>query len=285
MNGVTSIGPLVRKRPQEVIVWLVVAIVEGLLLLMRAGARTPYSIPFGNQAQWPATFQSSTAISCIDPSPDLVAGCDAMAQQILDSTVRVMFLNSGPVAIGHGTVVGGRYVITHNHYKYPLTDATGEANHATKISLARANDEFIMRNAPLSNFTVVAAAPGMLLLDFRTIGGEGFFDHLGIPSAPVASWNSFAIQPGGEVAQANWDGKTTFVEWVRVSSIRDAGSTPALEIENFIELGASGGGVFYGGYHIGNNWLQGMIYHTDTQEMARRYSVATTNDANVLTEQ
>lgn len=221
--------------------------------------------------------------SCIDPAAGAQAVCEAMAQRILASTVKVMFLGDGPVCTGHGTVVGGRYVITHNHYStYHSGERAGALARKTHISLSLANGEFILRNAPLSNFTVIASEPGFLLLDFRTVGGQGFFDHLGVPSAPLVTWNAAAIQPGSEVAQVNWDGKTTFVEWVRVSSIRETGSTFALEIDNYIELGASGGGVFSGGYHIANNRLQGSVYQKRTRERVRGYSVATVNDATAL---
>lgn len=229
-----------------------------------------------------STVDSSGTLSCATPAAEMVPVCDAQEQKILASTVRLMFLGPDPVNIGHGTVVGGRYVLTHNHYPSFQPGRVGDGRNATHISVALANGEFILQNVPLSSYAVVPLDPGTLLLDFQTIDGIGFFDHLGIPSAPVAVWNSFAIQPGSEVAQVNWDGETTFVQWARVSTIRDTGSTPALELENFIELGASGGGVYYAGYHIGNNWLQGMIYHTDTQELARRYSVATTNDARFI---
>lgn len=221
--------------------------------------------------------------SCIDPSPEERRLCDIMAQRILASTVRVTFQGIGPISIGHGTIIGGRYVITHNHYpNFPPEQGGDEASGATRISIAMANGKFVVYNATSSSFTVIAAEPGILLLDFRTIGEVGFFDYYGLPSAPFKAWDSRSLHAAREVAQVNWDGDKTFVQWVRTASDRDTGRNPAFELENFIELGASGGGVFSDGYHIGNNWLQGKLYYTGTHALARVYSVAAANSASAF---
>jgi hypothetical protein len=250
------------------------ALVAGSILLLLGHADLPVRDIFPSTSNAPlrASYQPPAALSCIDPLPDAKLRCEAISRRILASTVRVMFFSDGPVRIGHGTVVGGRYVITHNHYATYQPDVVGQGlAGAPHISVALANGEFILRNAPISNFTIVVAEPGMLLIDFQTIDGTGFFDYHGIPSAPLTVWEPSAVKPGSEVAQVNWDGETTFVEWARVSSIRDADPVPALEIDNFIKLGASGGGVFYDGQHIANNCLQGMVYYTRAREMVRTH--------------
>lgn len=231
-------------------------------------------------------LQPEAPPSCINPSPAAKPYCDAVSRRILASTVRLIFFSSGPVCIGHGTVVGGRYVLTHNHYAYlQRGESPTLAREETHLSVALTDGQIILRNAPLSNFTVVASGPGLLILDFQTINGMGFFDYHGIPSATPIAVEASDIRPGSEVAQVNWDGKTTFVDWTRISSIRGNGPTPALEVENFIELGASGGGVFYEGRHIANNWLQGRALRADSRAVVRLYSVAASNEASVLTDQ
>ena len=264
---------------------LFVAVVLGSMLMHLSRATMGAQDAFFSLTDAPihSAYLPPEVLSCIDPAPAAEPYCDAASRRILASTVRLMFYSSGPVRISHGTVVGGRYVITHNHYTtYNPEMGDGERARATHITLMLASGEFLLRNAPLSNFTVVVDEPGLLLLDFQTVNGRGFFDYHGIPSAPVAVYNPASIRPGSEVAQVNWDGKTTFVDWGRISSVRDLGPTRALEIDNYIELGASGGGVFSDGYHIANNCLQGKVYRTHTRDLVRGYSVATTNDATAL---
>lgn len=265
---------------------LFVAVILGSMLmhLGRATLGAPDTFLPLTDAPIHSVYRPPESRSCIDPTPADKPHCDAASRRILASTVRLLFLSSGPVRVGHGTVIDGRYIITHNHYaSLQRGESPALARAETHLSVALADGQFILRNAPLSSYTVVASRPGLMLLDFKTIKGIGFFDYHGVPSAPLGVAKLSAIRPGSEIAQVNWDGKTTFVEWARVSSIREDGPVPALEIDNFIELGASGGGVFYEGRHIANNWLQGRALRTDTRAVVRLYSVAASDDAGVLT--
>ena len=184
----------------------------------------------------------------------------------------------GPGDIGHATVIGGRYLITHNHYS-----VSGEAlsrggdGLVSAVSVLKANGNVILLNAPLSYFSVVLIAPEVLVLDFREYSGVGFFDSLGVPSAEIGVWGSFNVQPGSEVAQINWDGTSAYVIWVRVAGVHPEGNSPTIELDSFVEHGASGGGVFYNGFHIANNWSRKTDQNAQTGEILRKSSLAVLN--------
>jgi hypothetical protein len=80
-----------------------------------------------------------------------------------------------------------------------------------------------------------------------------------------------------EVAQVDWDGVTAHVEWVRVTAVYATGDTPQMELDNFVEQGASGGGVFYEGVHVANTWLRQTERTADSGEVLRQYSIAALN--------
>ena len=189
----------------------------------------------------------------------------------------------GPAGgIGHGTIVDGRYLITHNHY--PVTAAAlnnGGEGAVTAVSVLKANGDIVLLKAPLSYFKVIRQEPEMLLLDFGAYGGVGFFDSLGVPSIEWSNGNVPLLAPGSEVAQVNWDGSTARVEWVRVAAVHLDSGAAFIELDSFVEQGASGGGVFHNGVHVANNWTR----QTDRLEsgaIVRQYSVAALNPANVL---
>jgi hypothetical protein len=206
----------------------------------------------------------------------MAAGCAALAERVLASTVRLEFY--GPAgATGHGTVVGGRYILTHNHYPVPgdVLSRGGE-DLVTAISIFRANGDMVLFRVPLACFTVSTVDEEILVLDFQAHGGVGFFDRAGVPSAETLSLDALALQPGSEVAQIDWDGSTTHVDWAHVVAVHDDDKLPYVELDSFVQHGASGGGVFFNGRHIGNNWMRCTIQFR-SGEVTRRYSVAALN--------
>ena len=190
---------------------------------------------------------------------------------------------NGPAGgIGHGTIVGGRYLLTHNHY--PVTATTlnnGGEGAVTAVSIFKANGDIILLKAPLSYFRVAREEAEMLLLDFQMYSGVGFFDSLGVPSIAWRDGNGLLLAPGSELAQVNWNGSTAQVDWVRVTALDQASGVSYLELDSFVEQGASGGGVFYNGVHIANNWSR-QTDRLESGEIIRQYSVAALNSANVL---
>jgi hypothetical protein len=230
----------------------------------------------------PVSSDLYTIPSCATPTPAMVADCRAQEEQILASTVRLEF--HGPRGgIGHATVVGGRFLITHNHY--PITGealARGADGLVTAVSIRKTNGDIVLLKAPLSFFSVAMIAPETLVLDFHTYGGTGFFDSVGVPSVDVRSYVALDLQPGSTMAQIDWDGATSFVRWVQVTAVMTMGETPVVELDSYIEQGASGGGVFYKGTHIANNESRRTDRDAVTGEMLRQYSVAAMNPGTII---
>lgn len=218
--------------------------------------------------------------SCADPTPEIMADCQAQAEIILASTVRLEIHGQGG-GIGHATVVGGRYLITHNHY--PVSgDALGRGGDGlvSAVSVFKNNGDIVLVKAPLAYFTVAAVEPEAMVLDFQTYGGVGFFDSLGVPSIESRSWgNEFG--PGAVVAQVDWDGSKANVIWSQVTAV-NTNSVTYIELDSFVEQGASGGGVFQNGVHVGNNWSRLTDKDADSGEVLRQYSVAAVNTGSIV---
>jgi hypothetical protein len=189
-----------------------------------------------------------------------------MEQEILDSTVRILLhgwleLEMGYEVeringtISHGTVVGGRYLVTHNHFGLPLAQALLYNRHAngglTGVSVKRLDGTVVLDRGPIDSFEVVLDQGETTVLDF----GQGFFDRAGVPSAKSSAESELQLELGTEVAQIDWDDEgRTKVIWTEVTKSFDIDGQTVVRVENYIRLGASGGGVFLDGTHIGNNW-------------------------------
>ena len=231
--------------------------------------------------------------SCLAPASDGVqARCDEWERAALASTVRlemrVFSLDSSGQAVeqidgssGLATIQDGRYLVTHNHYDVSLMSES--AGTISRLTLLKADGEIILTDAPLSTFRVAYEDSQTLILDFGDHGGAGFFGALGMPSAVFRPGAEVSLAAGTEIAQASWTGETARIDWVRVTGIRMDTSTPYLELDNFLERGSSGGGVFLNGVHIANNWSRSTERSVDTGEVARRYSVAALNSVEVAT--
>jgi hypothetical protein len=105
---------------------------------------------------------------------------------------------------------------------------------------------------PLSEFEVVMDVGETLVLKHKD---EGFFEALGFSSAEFGTWAWPPTATGVEVAQVDWDGATTRVDWVRVKDVDLEAGAPRLILADSTFPGASGGGIFWQGIHMANNWL------------------------------
>jgi hypothetical protein len=225
--------------------------------------------------------------TCQRPLPWQVAECRAREKAILDATVRLTIhgwieIEDGTGVthisgtISHATVIDGRYLLTHNHFGLPLSQVLLYNGHAsggfTGVSICRADGTVVLDQAPLESFVVAEEWGESLLLDFGEVAGQGFFTHAGVDSASAASAGTLWLVPGMEVAQVDWDRQGhTRVEWATVQAMRQEDGLPLLRVDHFIELGASGGGVFLDGRHIGNNW--GRITETNLDTGAVRQAL------------
>jgi hypothetical protein len=209
--------------------------------------------------------------SCARPWPGQVDGCRAMEAAILSATVRLTIHGRIEVedgyevqvitgTTGHATVTGGRYLISHNHFGLPLSQVLLYNRHAggglSGVSVYRLDGTAVLDHGPISAFEVVAEQGETTVLDF----GEGFFDRAGVASAAVAAGDGLAIAPGQEVALVDWDGRgQTRVVWAEIvaaykTAAHPAGELGLIQVDHGIQVGASGGGVFLNGVHVGNNW-------------------------------
>jgi hypothetical protein len=211
-------------------------------------------------------------------------------EQILSSTVRLEWHvqtrnddGSGYTevgSVGHATVKAGRYLVTHNHtHIVSLSDR--KDGEIVQLSVSTAGGELIWEG-PLAAISVALEDPETLVLDFGTYRGQGFLTTIGLPSAEFKAWESLSLLPGMEVAQIDWDGATAHVEWVAIEDVVTHSGTPRLELANVVMRGASGGGVFWNGYHIGNNWSQATTYDANSGAVTRQYSVVALNSNSVV---
>ena len=242
-----------------------------------------------------AVTTDSVHVSCSQPPIGQQQQCAAWEQQILATTVRIQV--SGWLAsaaentaiwtrldteIGHGTVMNGRYLVTHNHYQMPF-DLLAAGRVAGLVSLFTSAGEPILSKADINIISIAYEDSQTLVLDFQTETGQGLFDALGLPSATCKSWTELELQPGMEVAQIDWDGTVVHVDWVQVETVLLEGETPKLELDNFNEIGSSGGGVFWRGEHIANNWQRTTVNESGRTAVFRQFSSAALNSVPVVT--
>ena len=214
---------------------------------------------------------------CQRPLPWNKAHCEEMEQEILDTTVRIAFHGVIEIedsrdmiqikgTISHATVKDGRYLLTHNHFGIPLSQLQIFNRYANRsfsgVSVYRLDGTAVLDHAPLDTFTVVSEKGETVLLDFGTIAGEGYFAHVGIASAEVTKACTARLAPNTEVALIDWDEQRhTRVVWAQIQTVYQEKGLSLMQIDHFIETGASGGGVFLHNQHIGNNWAR--IIETD----------------------
>jgi len=241
------------------------------------------------------TYQNivAHAPACADPTPELATHCLKMEQTILAATVRLElsrwldadgrkgeYIASG---ISHATIKDGRYLVTHNHFGELLSalQNQGIQGEYIRLSLYRTDGNLILSNIPLTDVSIVIENAQTLVLALKGQGNLGFFEMMGLPSAEFAAWQNLSLQPGTEVAQIDWDGQTSYVRWTTINSLTTENGTSQISLTTYVEQGASGGGVFWNGYHIANNWFRASEQNQGTGEVLLQYSMAALNSAQV----
>lgn len=186
-------------------------------------------------------------------------------QRILASTLRIeistwmMYVeDQGYVSYsgdGHGTVIDGRHLVTHNHFQVPFLDlmAGDENGELATVTLYKANGQQLWQG-PLTAMDVAFEDWETSLFEFQDEDGRGLFEALGIPSAEFEVLPQNSVQFGTEVAQINWDNRQAYVQWTKVEAIAKEGDTPVIRLSDCLVPGSSGGGIFVDGVHIANNW-------------------------------
>jgi hypothetical protein len=234
---------------------------------------------------------NATVSSCAEPTFNKISICKALEQQILASTVRLEWhfwkkndAGSGYIYLdgntGYATIKDGRYLVTHNHIGISLTELGNRD--LTTVSIFAADGKPLFLEASLKDITIAVEDTETLVFDFGSYADKGLFESLGLTSANFVAWESLPLQPRMEVAQIDWDGATAHVEWVMIEDIVTEQGIPRLELDNFVRHGASGGGVFWNGLHIANNWSRITVQDEDSGKIIHRFSVAALNSPEIV---
>jgi hypothetical protein len=255
-----------------------------------AGSFDPQSVHvYEDLANHDVHLIGAPGLSCAHPIVDQVKECKELEQLILASTVRIEWNlwvkddSDGKYSrvdrISHGTVKEGRYLVTHNHAEVLQSDA--RYKQFNRVSVFTSDGIPIWPKGPVDTLEVVVEDDETLVLDFGKCGDQGLFARWGISSAEFSAWDSVSLQPGTEVAQVVWNGSQAYVDWVTIDDVITERGTPRLELDSLVTSGASGGGVFWNGYHIANNWYLAMAYADDRGAIPRQYSVAALNSPQI----
>jgi hypothetical protein len=211
-------------------------------------------------------FASDSAIAhpalCSESLPERSSRCAQLEANILSSTVRVYFQTWVVTddeagyemyeSVGHATVKDGSYLVTHNHTEIPLSirQRSGDPDVYTKIFLTNAAGD-LLHEGPLTDFSIIVADTETLVFAHKE---AGFLTSLGFTSATFRSWETVPLSAGMEVAQIDWDGERASVKWVPIEEITVNRGVPQIKLASGVMAGASGGGIFWQGEHIANNW-------------------------------
>jgi hypothetical protein len=206
--------------------------------------------------------------ACGEATPANAGACRQIEELILNATVRFQITTwvvlpdeSGydvDHSTGHATLKDGRYLVTHNHFSVPLSirPRAGEPEAYATVTLYDKDGEPLFK-APLSDFRLIQEEPGTLVIGYKD---DDLFERLGFVSATFEDWGSAALEAGMEVAQVDWDGTTTRVDWVTVDEVDVEEGVPRLILDDDVLIGASGGGIFWRGAHVANNWAEVMQF-------------------------
>jgi hypothetical protein len=188
------------------------------------------------------------------------ANCQELEAAILSATVRVHLQvwrilpdESGydlDESIGHATLRDGRYLVTHNHYA--LLEHAGMPDTAISVALYDHTGRYLF-SSPLTDYRISQAGAETLVLEMKN---DFHRDQLAaaITSASFAGYRSLKLRQGTAVAQVDWDGRVSRVDWTAVEEVITRDGLPRLLLSDGITGGGSGGGVFWNGVHIANNW-------------------------------
>jgi hypothetical protein len=223
---------------------------------------------------------------------ELRVSCRQMEAQILAATVRIEMngyhlvgrqrLNLTKGGKSHATVIGDRYLVTHNHYRYSLLEeAAADGEGYTGISLRAMDGKLILENVSLSIINVAYEDEEILVLELVDEQGKNLLENMGLRSAKALDWKSVNWEIGMEIAHIDWDGKTAHVDWVRVEKVTINGVVAYIEVDNYALKGSSGGGAYWNGYHIGNIWAHNLEKDGQTGEVTRLYTMIALNNLEV----
>ena len=239
------------------------------------------------------TQETHSQTTCIyQENYELRESCRQIETQILASTVRIemsgwhwvgghqLSLNNG--AKSHATVIGNRYLVTHNHYGYSLNEeATVTQEGYTSISLRKMDGEVILEKASLSVIHIAYENDEILVLGIVNEVGNNLLSDQGLVSAKVIDWTSANLKEGMEVAHIDWNGEIAHIDWAQVEEVVIVGQTAQIQVGYYALKGSSGGGAYWDGYHIGNVWAHILKKDSETEQVTRLYTLIALNTLEV----
>jgi hypothetical protein len=244
--------------------------------------------------------EMNTSTEAVSNSEALCAGeaasqssiCQELEERILAVTLRIEIRTwiiyvegegyTTLASSGHGTVMGGRYLLTHNHFQLPLLELFADHNgeFATVTLYTAAGD--LLWEGPLTTAAVAFDDTETLLLEFLARDGSGIFETLDVPSADFGAKGVAPLVTGTTVAQVSWDEEQAFVQWAQVKALADEKGTSVIDLNECLIPGSSGGGVFLNGTHIANNWSRSAGCVEGADDAVLLYSTAALNSAELL---
>lgn len=186
---------------------------------------------------------------------------EAMSRRILSSTVRIHLRTwqnnedgTGHImheSIGHATLRDGRLLVTHNHYR--ILEDVGRSQKTVCVVIYDADGRRIL-TAPLNAFSIIGGGQESMILKMEYDYMAQQLAEAGVRSAVFDDGQGLDLQPGMAVAQVDWDGRRTRVDWTQIEDVITGHGVPRLVLKDGVYAGGSGGGVFWNGLHIANNW-------------------------------
>lgn len=226
--------------------------------------------------------------TCRPAFPSRPPQCRQMEDNILAATVLIELHGTVEIEDGYGyeeisgtislaTVVEGQYLVTHNHFGIPLSKMSllerYNGGAFSGVSVYRIDGQPVVDNAPITAFTVLIEDAETTVLDFGLVDGQGLFAQAGLASAEMAAGDDVKLRPGMEVAQLDLDpqGQTTVV-WTQVDEVESGVGQRIAKVDHYIAMGASGGGLFLNGVHVGNSWARVVETSSETGEVVGQLS-------------
>ncbi|MCL4872360.1 MAG: RHS repeat-associated core domain-containing protein, partial [Anaerolineae bacterium] len=191
---------------------------------------------------------------CLPPSsPTPPATPNPIEQQILDATVMILIEYQGdtqcPIGSSrtctipyHATVMNDHTLLSHNHFRaFDLNLPI----HRIHLYDAYGN------SIPVNGQILQRYADETSTLTFN----QGTFSNQ--TAAIFGDVVSSGVQVGDKVVVITWDGTnvgSTYAVWANITTIADENGIPSFAIDIKLPGGASGGGIYFNGVHIANNW-------------------------------
>jgi hypothetical protein len=237
-----------------------------------------------------STEQTDRNSSCGPASAQDEPDRRSAEEKLLNSTVRI-YVETWRVKsdesgydydskVAHATIKDGRFLVTHNHFSRPL-GGEQEVDSHTVVRVRTLQGETVI-DLPLTEISITIEDEQLLVLDLGEQGASVLRSAQDAQSAEFAICKAEEILPGTTVAQIDWDGETTRVDWTTVSEVQIVDGAARIVLADGVKPGASGGGVFLSGRHVANNWTL-MQVTTESGQVLGEASSAALNTAQIAT--